>query len=203
MHPDTPVKYLLLVAVMTCTITTLEAQTSNEVTQQPAPKSCSCSFASILQGGILKGEQGSYGLLQTINGIRYKTWFAGVGAGLDFYTYKGIPVFIDVRKRLFNKLSSPFLYADGGVYLDHVNNESSQFETQRFKNGSYFDVGAGYTIGLSRKTVFVLGVGYSYKYIRMQQTFKGCYGYPCNVAYSENNYDWAQNRLSLKMGFMF
>jgi hypothetical protein len=203
MHPNLSVKSLLLVVASACIITMVKAQTNNEVAQQPAPKSCSCSFASILQGGILKGEQGSYGLLQTINGIRYKTWFAGIGAGLDFYTYKGIPVFLDVRRSLFNKLSSPFIYADGGIYLDHLNNESSPFITQRFKNGSYFDVGAGYTIGLGRKTVFVLGAGYSYKYIRMQQTFKGCDGYPCGVAQSTNNYDWAQNRLSLKMGFMF
>ena len=62
---------------------------------------CACGFQSLLQGGLLDGAAGPSWQLQTINGIYYKTWFAGIGVGLDYYTMRTIPLFLDLRKEYF------------------------------------------------------------------------------------------------------
>ncbi|HVK97035.1 MAG TPA: hypothetical protein VM368_04415, partial [Flavisolibacter sp.] len=42
-------------------------------------------FNSINQGGLLAGASDGTGLLQSINGVLHKTFFAGIGVGLDYY----------------------------------------------------------------------------------------------------------------------
>ncbi len=59
-------------------------------------------FSSTTSGGIATGEIGTFGILQTANGLDYKKWFAGIGAGYDSYYYKTIPLFVDAR-RFINK----------------------------------------------------------------------------------------------------
>ena len=48
-------------------------------------------FSSQISTGIVEGEQGTSFHIETINGLRYKTWFAGIGAGLDYYYYRFCP----------------------------------------------------------------------------------------------------------------
>src|SRR5687768_4020311 len=55
-------------------------------------------FTSINQAGVTWGGSGQTLQLQSINGIFYKTFSAGVGVGLDYYWQRTIPLFIDLRK---------------------------------------------------------------------------------------------------------
>jgi hypothetical protein len=170
--------------------------------REPVKKSCPCSFSSIEQGGVLRGPYSSYFQAQTINGIRYKTWFAGVGAGLDFYRYKGVPIFLDVRKHFFKSKYSPFIYADGGIHLAGTNNEKSQFVTTKYKNGFYYDVGLGYKVNVTNKTGFLISAGYSYKQVVYRQFFHYCPAcFPPNSTLDTHSF--YLNRLSLKMGWQF
>ncbi len=52
-------------------------------------------FNSLNMFGVAAGESRPSGLFQTVNGVRYKNWFAGIGAGLDYYSYRTIPVFFE------------------------------------------------------------------------------------------------------------
>ena len=71
---------------------------------------CNCSslfaqkkewkFGSQNYAGITEGESGTGLQLQTINGFRYKTWFTGVGTGIDYYFQRSIPLFLSVSKFL-------------------------------------------------------------------------------------------------------
>ncbi|HVY74956.1 MAG TPA: hypothetical protein VG890_09015, partial [Puia sp.] len=70
-------------------------------------------FHSINQVGLLEGESGSSWQLQTVNGMSYKSWFAGIGVGLDYYRLRGIPLFLDLRKTFGHSRNKPFVYADG------------------------------------------------------------------------------------------
>src|SRR5262245_27408802 len=97
---------------------TLFAQQAKE--NRAAKKNCGCSFNSLAQLGILEGEAGTAFQLQTINGIQFKTWSAGIGVGLDYYKYRSIPLFLDLRKYILNKPRTPFLYADGGIHFAWV-----------------------------------------------------------------------------------
>ena len=125
---------------------------------QPVPK-----FSSINQFGFLKGSSAQTYQFQTINGIKYKTWFAGLGIGMEDYYRKSIPLFIDVRKSLINKLQSPFFYIDLGTALPIKKEEKTSWETKEFKKGLYFETGLGYSVPVRTKLYFNFSVGYSQK----------------------------------------
>ena len=72
-------------------------------------------FHSLQQVGLINGRGAVSASLQSINGFEAGDWFAGIGLGLDFYRYRSVPLFADV-KRYFkiangNRL---FIYGDGG-----------------------------------------------------------------------------------------
>src|SRR5579862_3368717 len=71
-------------------------------------------FNSINSVGLLEGETGSAFQLQTINGAQYKSWFAGMGLGLDFYRIRSIPLFADIRKEFGKGNNKLLVYADIG-----------------------------------------------------------------------------------------
>src|SRR6476661_5472613 len=86
--------------------------------QQPVNKSknnCSCSFSSINQIGLVAGEQNESYVLQSVNGLKYKTWMVGAGVGIDGYRYRSIPVFFQLRKEFPVKGDAIFLYNDIGT----------------------------------------------------------------------------------------
>ena len=73
------------------------------VAQKTKPK-----FASINQFGIAWGASDDALQLQTVNGAVYKTFFTGLGIGLDYYWERTVPVFIDLRKDVLIKNESGF-----------------------------------------------------------------------------------------------
>lgn len=194
------IKLLFLVVLTGCVFIT-SAQEANQ--EQPAKKGCSCSFSSINQIGDLYGSKGTYFQVQTINGIRYKTWFAGVGAGIDFYTRGGFPVFLDVRKDIFEKRSTPFLYADAGIHLVRDRKEEvSQWHQNTYSNGFYGDAGIGYKLDVHGAGRLLVSAGYSYKNInRRYEYVSSC---PTNRCYeSYYTYKSYLHRLSVKLGLQF
>lgn len=169
--------------------------------EQPAKKGCSCGFSSINQLGMLAGSWGAGPLLQSVNGFRYKTWFAGVGIGIDVYNRGSFPLFADVRKDLFNTGSTPFMYVDAGVHMpDKRVVAESQWSESGYSNGFYSDAGIGYRISRKRKSGFLASAGYSYKYITRLLQYHG----PCGVAgcnWSVENYRSYLHRISIKVGW--
>ena len=129
-------------------------------------------FQSINQAGILIGHAENALQLQTVNGLTRKTWFAGLGVGLDYYHVRSIPVFLDVRKMILNKQKSPFVYADGGYnfpFLSKRNTSESLWIGDYNKGGGlYYEAGFGYKVDVSKKMQLLFSAGYSYK--RLAQT---------------------------------
>src|SRR5438045_270274 len=128
-------KVIWLVCMAVCCITAKPQHNS----PKPVKKSCSCALGSINQLGMLRGETSSYFQFQTINGIHYKTWFAGLGAGMDFYRIKSIPVFIDLRKDILGRLYTPFVYADGGLNFSGLNNKHDLWSKTMYNDGFFYD----------------------------------------------------------------
>jgi hypothetical protein len=194
------IKLLLLVLLTGCVLITGAQEAKQE---QPAKKGCSCSFSSINQIGGLYGSKAIYLQMQTINGIRYKTWFAGVGAGIDFYDRTGFPVFLDVRKDIFEKRFTPFLYVDAGIHLVHKRKEIRwQSYQNTYSNGFYGDAGIGYKLGLSTTSSLLVSAGYSYKNIdRRYEYISYCLDNRCYENYL--TYKSYLHRVSLKLGLQF
>jgi hypothetical protein len=194
-------KRLLLFILLTGTTIISSAQEAKQ--EQPAKKGCSCSFSSINHAGVLNGKKGAYFQIQTINGIKYKTWFAGVGVGLDTYFRSGIPLFFDVRKFLLQKSATPFVYADVGVHIvGDKKDQLNQWYENRYYNGTYAEGGIGYKFGFHGKDRWVVSAGYSYKYVKRDYVYTG----GCPTSRCWENYLTYKNylhRYAMKLGFQF
>jgi hypothetical protein len=120
-------------------------------------------FQSINQGGILIGSAEGALQLQTVNGVRSNTWFTGLGVGLDYYHVRSIPVFLDVRKDIWNKQKTPFVYADGGYnfpFLSKRNNQEALWMGDYDKGGGlYYEAGFGIDYPFQKKCSYYLVQG--------------------------------------------
>ncbi|HMH33775.1 MAG TPA: hypothetical protein VK543_12135 [Puia sp.] len=169
---------------------------------QQVPKTASWRFHSINQAGLLEGEVGSAFQIQTINGIQHRTWFGGIGLGLDYYRFRGIPFFLDLRKAFSFSGKRFFVYADGGIHFPWPTDNEKGFSGNNFFNGFYTDIGLGYELIPLAKNSWILSLGYSYKKVAEGRVDAFCpMGGPCNV--NRYRFDYELNRLSIKIGFAF
>lgn len=160
------------------------------------------NFHSLNQVGLLNGEKGSSFQLQSINGFQYKRIFAGIGVGLDYYQYRSFPVFADTRYYFGKNNRGFFAFADAG--LNYVWDKTQfVYYKQNFKPTFYGGFGVGYAAGLKNGMAFLLNAGYSYKAVKMKQSFTTyCpQGGPCDIRTDTYNFDY--NRLLLQIGWMF
>jgi hypothetical protein len=169
-------------------------------------------FQSINQVGLLNGEKGSALQFQTINGVSRKDWFGGIGIGMDYYHFRSIPVFADLRKTFGRSKNKPFVYADGGISFTWATDKQkySQDPGDHLSNGLYLDAGAGYQIHISRHNALLLSLGYSYKNVKEYVPLY-YYSYlsfmPANFTGGpsgyHDKYNYHLNRLSFKVGWSF
>lgn len=167
-------------------------------------------FHSINNLGLLEGETGSAFQLQTVNGAQYKSWFTGIGVGLDFYRLRTIPLFIDLRKEFSKGSNKLFVYSDMGINFSWVTDQqkTSYVENDKFGSGFYGDWGLGYKVQVAKKNNLLLSMGYSYK--KTVETYDPLYS-STGIFYGQEapSYDQTQkinyslNRLSIKVGWEF
>lgn len=175
--------------------------------QQPAAKNtgCGCSFSSINQVGLTEGKAGTSFLVQSINGLRYRTWFAGVGVGLDHYRYRTVPLFFDVRKDLFGKKhNTPFIYADIGTNFAWLSDKQQEnfWGTNEYSNGLYYDAGLGYKLNVGKGRGLLFSGGFSLKKFRETRHYSVvCITAPCPESYER--FDFTLRRVSVKAAIQF
>lgn len=195
-------KQLLLATGLLCVIAQMQAQT------QLKP-----SFHSIEQLALVNGNDAVSGALQTVNGFAIGNWFAGIGAGLDFYRYRSVPLFIDLRRSVsMNKGNKLFVYADGGYNLPWVTKKAEHYtiwgwptnsETRyKYNGGVYTDAGVGYAVHFSNGYALLLSTGYSHKYFREKRTTITTTG-ENNQSVDIQRFTYSLNRLMVKAGFQF
>ena len=194
------VRMFLLIIVINFSVP-LPAQEKQQTAKNK--NNCSCGFQTMLQGGVLEGAGGASLQVQTINGAYYKTWFAGVGVGLDYYSMRTIPVFLDIRKDLFNRKRTPFLYADAGIHFDWLKSkEKPGSGSSEYNRGFYYDAGIGYKIALGNRDALQLSTGYTMKRLREERWMTPwCIQAPCNP--SKEYYGYSFSRISFKVGWQF
>ncbi len=158
-------------------------------------------FHSINNVGLLNGSNSVDASLQTINGFKKGSLFAGVGVGFDYYLYRTVPVFIDLRYEFGKNKNKFFVYADGGInfewvkdYVNHWNNRSYDFH-----NGLYTDAGFGYLVEKKNGNALVLSLGHSQKRLKETITFLD---WRTGVWETEIN-RYRLNRIILKAGWRF
>ena len=192
----------MLFVMLTMIVAITSAQQNNSVRRW--------QFHSINSVGLLEGETGSAFQLQTINGVNYKSWFAGVGLGLDFYRLRTIPLFADFRKEFGKSSNMIFVYSDVGINFSWVTDQqkTSNVQNDKFNNGFYGDWGLGYKVLVTKKNNLLLSLGYSYK--KTVETYDPLYYNP-GIFYGQGTQpndqtqkiNYSLNRLSIKIGWEF
>ena len=159
-------------------------------------------FSTINQIGLIVGADGPQLELQSINGVRYNSWFAGAGIGLDYYYSKSIAVFMDVRKNLFIKTWPVYLYADAGINIPWVKKLETWEGKHEYEKGLYYDAGFGYRFRISNQSAIIINAGYSVKaFTEKISTGSVCIGGPCPEDKEQVNYQL--RRISIKAGLQF
>ena len=165
------------------------------------PKDCGCSFSSTNQIGLLEGSTGTSFQFQTINGARYKNWFAGIGIGYDRYRVRSVPLFLDLRWTLFSRPNTPFVYGDVGYnFAWPEDRDTDNWWESEFRGGVYYDAGIGYRLGIGKTQGIVFSGGFSMKRIREERLTTICGFAGCTPNNEVELYDFKLRRISLKVG---
>ncbi len=164
------------------------------------------NFSSQNYVGITIGEVSTELQVQTINGVKWKQWFGGIGTGIDWYYYRSIPVFASVNRSFLQKgKRSLFFSADAGInfpweqmrYYSYDEVSTTQYP------GLYWAAGFGYKLGVGKSdNSILLHFGYSYKKLeeKVSNSFP-CFNPPCTV-FTES-FDYRLKRLSIRLGWGF
>ena len=121
-----------------------------------APKKEKKFFSSQISTGVVEGEQGTSFHIEVLNGIRYKTWFGGIGTGLDYYYFRSIPVYLSGIKYLSKRNHSFFIQGDAGMNFAWVEDRMNVWNevSHEYKPGMYWNGMLGFATGLDRKNSF-------------------------------------------------
>ena len=161
-------------------------------------------FSSQISTGILEGEQNTSFHVEIVNGIRYKTWFGGIGTGLDYYYFRSIPVYLSGIKYLSPRNHSFFIQGDAGMNCAWVEDRMNAWNevNHDFKPGIYWNGTLGFATGLDRKNSFSFGLGYSHKNLsETREMVVMCFNPPCENTFE--TYKYNLKRLTLKIGWQF
>lgn len=152
--------------------------------------------------GLLAGANKNALQLQVVNGVKYKTWQAGLGAGLDDYNTRSVPLFLQVRKAVTAKAATPYVYVDAGYHLPYLK-DTEKFLTEVEKGGFYGEGGIGYEVAALKKHGFFFGLGWRVKMYTLKvntMPYLSVWPPPENAF---RDYDYTLTAVTLKTGFRF
>jgi hypothetical protein len=174
------------------------------VAAQELPSHVSHHFTSINQAGLLTGSAGQAANIQTINGLTWSKWFAGVGTGIDYYGTRSIPLFVDLRRNFNTKAKGVFVYADGGINFPWISDgqKLSRPYTGTSSKGVYLDAGAGLRFKLKNSSALLLSSGYSYKQVNNKTDLMTIMIWPTPEKTYEY-YKYEYRRIVMKLGLEF
>lgn len=160
-------------------------------------------FSSQNYIGMIEGEIGVSFQVQSINGISYKSWFTGIGTGIDHYYERSIPLFLSIGKFLPTGKIPFYLNGDFGINVPWVRFPVYYEGNNKLHSSFYWAGGLGYKSGSKKnKHGFLLNVGYSFKQLSQKTEYVyPCLTPPCPVDKQSTNY--RLNRISVKAGWMF
>jgi hypothetical protein len=174
--------------------------------QKPAKRS---KLYIVPQLGLINGDRYVSGQVALVGGKEKDGWGIGIGAAVDYYKLRTLPVFVDVRKNITNADWPVFAYANFGV------NIPAPLETQtrvyspwyntsdsRYQAGLYTDLGLGYAMLNKKHRGFVMSIGFSSKGNTekyMETIYNDFPPYKANQY--ERKLSYSFNRVILKLGF--
>jgi hypothetical protein len=172
-------------------------------------------FNSITNIGALFGSADNSYSVQQIVGVEYKKIMLGAGVGLDAYSYRSLPVFIDTRYKLNNKKWQPFVYGQAGVNVAYSekevqekffnwNNTFPWVATNANPNNSFYgEIGVGVEKKLSKFLRLQISGGYSYKHLQYTAQSVNMLSSFMPPTIPTNEYNFYMRRWAIRFGFRF
>jgi hypothetical protein len=174
----------------------------------------SWKFRSDNYVGIVAGELGNYGQVQTVNGLYKGPWFVGIGTGLDYYRFRTVPLYLSVNRDLFGSKESSgfFISLNGGTTLPWFSGYPMPYgiQSRTFSPGFWGNGGFGYRQKLSEKTdkAFLFSISYGMKKLSEKQKSLpplcfGCMYGPEQQTTQTYEYDYVNRTFLFSIGFQF
>jgi len=164
----------------------------------------------IPQIALLNGDNLVSAQVQLTGGIEKKGWGIGIGAAIDYYKVRTVPLFADLRT-YFGKQRLLFSYLNLGGNIAWPLESQVSYQWQpggyrqgSFSNGLYTDLGIGYAFHGKNNRGLVMSLGYSIKTI--SETYQEAV-YRDFPPYIREFYDrkltYQLNNVVLRCGFRF
>lgn len=150
------------------------------LSQQQADSS-QWKYTATVAGGLIIGAQEPSFLVQTLHGMQKGPWMVALGAGIDYYFIRSVPIVAHGQYHLKGKrASSPYLYAQAGPALAWANKAwTKEFLNQdiyTFRTGWLAESGMGFQFPMGKTLKGFTSFGYSFRqanYREMQVWFIG------------------------------
>ncbi|MGN6618478.1 MAG: hypothetical protein ACTHJ5_14990 [Ilyomonas sp.] len=159
----------------------------------------------IPQVALLNGDNKVGGQLQVVGGYAIKKWGLGAGTALDYYKFRSVPVFADIRRSFGRNTHHPFAYVKFGYNIAWTleNQHYYYAEYQKSGNGWYADAGVGYELYNNRNKGFCFSAGFTAK--TLSQTYKEYVyaSWPQPPKQEMHKMDYTLRRLAIKIGYRF
>jgi hypothetical protein len=143
-----------------------------------------------------------------MSGVIYKTWQAGLGAGVDCYYWRSVPVFANLTKNFSARQQTPFVSLELGANFPWIKDDEKEVQWQEFiyHRGFYGKAEIGYRLPVNAKTSFHISMGYSKKVLRADKIYYA-YTDPMipNTKFESfrEHYSFFFNRISFSAGLTF
>ncbi|HTR29345.1 MAG TPA: hypothetical protein VMH27_08740 [Puia sp.] len=154
--------------------------------------------------GLSTGQAGGAGILGTVNGVAWGPWFTGLGASVDYYRFRSVPLFLSVTRDIsLGRRDRLYLYANGGTnvpwYTRPNMGDNNAVVSSTFQGGAYWGGGLGYLWKLgNQRQAIVLSAGYAVKKLSEDQvTASTCAPLDCNMA----RYEYLNRMFEFMIGF--
>ena len=159
-------------------------------------------YSGNISAGVLSGQSSAALQLQLVQGVQYKTWSAGIGAGLDYYHTRSVPLFLQLRKTIKVNPETPFVYLNGGFNVPWVQAEKEFFATG-YTRGFYGEGGIGYEVPVLKKHRLFFSGGWQVKtYTATMNTMPWLSSWP-PPSHAFRDFDYTLNTLAVKAGLRF
>lgn len=156
--------------------------------------------------GMFFGDDKGY-QLETIVGYRfYSRYYAGLGVALDDYSYRVIPVYVNLQADLRKRKTTPFAFANLGIANPWPRSTLLIYgrKPERKKAGLYFDAGLGQRLYIGKNDHSIqFSLGYSLANFRFifHQNSQGANPDNGSELVRTDTYRYTFNRLVIKAGF--
>lgn len=131
-------------------------------------------YAGSVETALVNGSHETELAVNTTHGIRFGNWSTSVGAGIDYYRFRSVPLFIDVKRYIpLNKIQ-PYIQASAGVNIAWATDEQRiiqkywsswwpQTDTLPFNNGFHSKLVFGVVFNPQKQVKIAAFAGWNYK----------------------------------------